>query len=225
MSKRLFRFFDDARWAEQMVLGSLRFRTLAYYRDYEEQRVRGDDNEGVSVFRPDQGLEIDNQTQRRQFVQVDGAFEAEIRAGEIFVYCLSRSDTSRIREEFNARACVEIRNVAEFCRRVEKALPGAIFGGRPSRERVGYRVEYYDAADPPGARWACPDLIACSKLRSYSWQEEFRLLFSTTDALKFQKVELRIVRGRPKRPHGVSQHHERIVQIGDLSGIANLHVF
>lgn len=37
MSKRLYRFFDDVRWAEHMMLGSMRFRTLAYYRDYEEQ--------------------------------------------------------------------------------------------------------------------------------------------------------------------------------------------
>ena len=29
---RLYRFFDDVRWAEQLMLGSMRCRTLAYYR-------------------------------------------------------------------------------------------------------------------------------------------------------------------------------------------------
>jgi hypothetical protein len=218
--KRLYRFFDDARWAESMMRGSLRFRTLAYYRDYEEQQVRGDDNEGTSVFRPDGGLDINNQTQRRRFVEPESAFESEVKAGEIFVYCLSRSNTAGIREGFNAKAYVQIVNVYEFCRRVQKALPGATFGGRPGHERIGHGVEYYDAGLPPAARWACPDLIACSKLERYRWQDEFRLLFSMTDALKFQNVQLRLVKGKPTRHGDTSQHHQQIVEAGDLSDIA-----
>jgi hypothetical protein len=77
-----------------MMRGSLRFRTLAYYCDYEEQQVREDDNEGMSVFRPAGGLDISNQTQRLPFVEPDSAFESEVKAGEIFVCCLSRSITA-----------------------------------------------------------------------------------------------------------------------------------
>ncbi|HXK40266.1 MAG TPA: hypothetical protein VJ837_05525 [Candidatus Paceibacterota bacterium] len=58
MRKRLSRFFDQVQWAEKMMHGSMRFRSLAYYRDYEEQAARGDGNEGTSVFRPDAGLPI-----------------------------------------------------------------------------------------------------------------------------------------------------------------------
>jgi hypothetical protein len=224
MSKRLYRFFDDARWAEQMMRGTLRFRTLAYYRDYEEQQVRGDDNEGTSVFRPEGGLDVNNQTQRRQFVEPDSAFESEVKAGEIFVCCLSRSKTALILQEFNAEAYVEITNVPEFCRRVQKALPGARFGGRLGHERIGHGVEYYDAGRPPEARWACPDLIACSKFDRYRWQEEFRLLFSMTDALTFQNVQLRLVRGKSARPIDTSLHHDRVVEAGDLSGIAAVKI-
>ena len=224
MSKRLYRFFDDVCWAEQMMLGSMRFMTLAFYRDYEEQQVRGDDNEGTSVFRPDCGLDINNQTQRRQFVEPDSAFESEVKAGEIFVSCLSRSNTPRIREEFKAKAYVEIVNVPEFCWRVQKAISGATFGGRPGHERIGRGVEYYDAGRPPEARWACPDLIACSKFDRYRWQDEFRLLFSMTDALKFQNVQRRLVKGASGRPPDPSQHHQQTIDIGGLADIAVLNV-
>ena len=39
--------------------GSLRFGTLALYRDSEEQEVRGDANEGANIYAPAGGLKID----------------------------------------------------------------------------------------------------------------------------------------------------------------------
>jgi len=225
MSKRLYRFFDQIEWAEQMMRGSFRFRTLTYFRDYEEQEVRGDNNEGTSVFRPAIGLEIRNHTQRIKSFHPDSAFESEVKADEIFVFCLSKSDTPRIREGFRAVACVQINNVPEFCRLVQMALAleGAAFGGRPGHKRIGHHVHYYLPSEPPEARWACPDLIACSKSDDYRWQDEFRLLFSLTDALKFENVHLRIVQGNPSRPPDHSQHREHRVSITDLKGIATIH--
>jgi hypothetical protein len=68
-------------------------------------------------------------------------------------------------------------------RRVETGLrAGAIFPGRPGRERIGHRVEYYRVSDAADTRWALPDRIALSKLTEYAWQDEFRLVFSLTDA-------------------------------------------
>src|ERR1700730_3057981 len=112
-----------------------------------------------------------------------------------------------------AKACVEILHVPEFCRRVQQALRGATFGGRPGHERIGHPVQYYRPDRPPEARWACPDLIACSKFDRFSWQDEFRLLFSVTEALRFENVRLRIVKGPSKRPLDVSQHHVRVVEV------------
>ncbi len=204
--------------------GLMRFRSLAYYRDYEEQEVRGDDNEGTSVYRPESGLAITNYSQRTESVRANSAFEAEVKAGEIFVYCMSKADTPRIRAAFRAVACVEIMNVAEFCRRAEKALSGASFGGKPGRERIGHPVDYYSANAPPGPRWACPDLIACAKFDGYIWQHEYRLLFSRTEALKFENVMLTIVKGKATRIIDPSQHHVCEVVAGSLEDIAILHV-
>ncbi|MEO6486717.1 MAG: hypothetical protein ABIO78_02120, partial [Thermoanaerobaculia bacterium] len=182
--------------------------------------MRGDDNEGTSVYRPESGLAITNYSQRTESVRADSAFEAEVKAGEIFVYCMSKADTPRLRAAFNAVACVEIMNVAEFCRRVQKALTGASFGGRPGRERIGHPVDYYSANVPPGPRWACPDLIACAKFDGYDWQHEYRLLFSRTEALKFENVKLTIVKGKPRRIIDPSQHHVCEVVAGSLEDIA-----
>lgn len=147
-----------------------------------------------------------------------------MHAGEIFIYCTSRRDTPRIRAAFNAVACVEITNVPEFCRRIEKALAGASFGGHPGHERIGHPVEYYKADDPPGPRWACPDLTACAKFDGYDWQHEFRLLFSRTDALKFENAKFTIVKGKPARKIDPSQHHVYEVETGSLEGIAVRHI-
>ena len=83
-----------------------------------------------------------------------------------------------------------------FCSRIEAALPPAAkfpaqAGGRPAR--IGRRVEYYREAEGGNPRWALPDMIATSKLNSYAWQNEFRLVFSLTDALEFEKVDTRLV--------------------------------
>ncbi len=75
-------------------------------------------------------------------------------------------------------------DTAAFCVRIEAALPpGATFPGRPGRTRIGQRVEYYRETGNCNPRWALPAVIATSKFADYAWQDEFRLVFSLTDAL------------------------------------------
>jgi hypothetical protein len=144
--------------------------------------------------------------------------------GEIFVYCMSKSDDAEKRRRFKAVACVEILEVKAFCRRVERALPWrATFPGRPGHKRVGQHVQYYRATEAGNPRWALPDLIAASKLDSYAWQDEFRLVFSITNALAFENVRLQIVQGRSERLRNPSQHHNHELRVGRLSDIAVFH--
>jgi hypothetical protein len=110
---------------------------------------------------------------------------------EILVFCASRRLSARLWDAFEAEACIEILDVPAFCSRVTAALPaGAKFPGPPGRERLAWRVEYYSPLDVPDTRWALPDRIAYSKQKAFAWQEESRLIFSTTGALDFQKVAL-----------------------------------
>jgi hypothetical protein len=126
---------------------------------------------------------------------------------------------------FEAVACVEVRDVREFCRRVEMALPGATFpnpfGGK---KRIGHRVIYYPPSDAGNPRWALPDYIALSKQATFSWQHEFRLVFSLSGALDFEAVNLSI------SPHPAPDRRERAsspthaINVDDFGDLCHLHV-
>ena len=86
--RSLFRYYANRKWAEAFLDGRLRFWSLAYFRDYEDE-IRGDPNEGRNVFRPEGGPVIHNVTRGTTFPLPGGAFEALTKQEEIFVFCLS----------------------------------------------------------------------------------------------------------------------------------------
>jgi hypothetical protein len=216
-TRSLFKYFTEQRWADAFLEGKILFRSLAYFRDYEDTKVRGDRNEGISIYRPEGGLLINNHTQGKSFTIPDAAFEVVTNQEEIFVYCLSRSLTDGLRERFESVACVEILKPPNFCERIKKALQAeAIF--------VAGRVEYYCQNDPPNPRWALPDRISLSKEESYRWQNEFRLSLTVTDAFGFEKGSHRIVLGKPETPKA-AEHQEHQVEVGSLRDICRLHLF
>jgi hypothetical protein len=225
--RSLYKYYSDQRWADDFLNGKLLFRSLSYFRDYEDKQVREDQKEGTSVFRLSGGLVINNLTQGTTFVAPEWGFESSAKHEEIFVFCLSRSHTEERRRRFNAVACVEILNIGAFCRRVEAALPpGATFpaqAGRPPQ--IGHRVTYYPETQS-GPRWALPEMIATSKLDAYAWQDEFRLVFSLTDALGFEKVQTRLVhRNNPREAAKPAEHHCYEVSAQSMRDICRLHKF
>jgi len=216
MKRSLYRYFDELKWAERFLDGEVFFRSLAYYRDLEDA-VRGDEYEGTSTFKPDEGLEVHNQTQGTHFT-LPMAFESAVRASEIFVLCTSRSFNLNIAKEFKGVACVEIPNIAKFCGRIQAALPAtATFRAR--------RVSYYPQTQGGDPRWALPDIIATSKLDSWKSQDEYRFIFSLTDALGFEKAALRLA-DRKNRPLPKPEEHlTHTLQIRSLRDFCALYTF
>jgi len=222
----LFKYFTDRKWAEAFLEGKLRFRSLSFFRDYEDEEVRGDRKEGTTVFRPRAGLVINNLTQGKTMTLPNHSFESTANQEEIFVYCLSRSFTDELRKRFDAAACVEVFNVRSFFAAVEAALPSAaVFPGMPGHTRIGHPVEYYDETEGGNARWALPDVIATSKVNAYSWQDEYRLVFSLTDALGFEKVSTRLVGDSPALAPPLAEHRHYDVNAEGLREICRLHEF
>jgi hypothetical protein len=222
----LFKYFSERKWADAFLEGDLLFRSLSYFRDYEGDHVREDQNEGRAIFRPDGGLIVNNLTQKTTFSLPGHAFESAAKQSEIFVFCASRSFTEEMLERFQAIACVEILDIPRFCESVAAALPAsATFPGRPSRRRIGNRVEYYRETEGGSPRWALPDLIATSKLESYAWQDEFRLVFSLTGALDFENVALSLTQGNSPAPRNPNEHHTYPVKAGSLLGFCRMHEF
>jgi hypothetical protein len=192
--RSLFKYFDNARWAEAFLNGELRFSSLAAFWRIEDGGVRGDPEEGRTIYRPRSGLTITNKTQGWTRTLPLTLASAVRRADEVFVFCLSQSFNPELWREFNATTCVEVLDIPAFCSRIEAAMPpGATFPGKPGHTRIGHKVEYVRAADTLGTRWALPDKIATAKAIRYARQREFRLVFSLTNALDFEEVDLNLV--------------------------------
>ena len=226
MRHSLFKYFSERKWADAFLDGQLLFRSLAYFRDYEDENVRGDHNEGRALFYPEGGLIMNNETQGKIFNFPGYGLESEAKQEEIFVFCASRSLTDEQRAAFGAIVCVEVLQIRTFCERIEAALPANCkFPGKPGRTRIGQRVEYYPKTESGSPRWALPDKISTSKLDGYAWQDEFRLVFSLTDALGFENVKMQMVPQNARKPADVAQHHCYLVKAQSLRGICRIHEF
>jgi hypothetical protein len=110
----------------------------------------------------------------KSFTFPGGSFGSGVNTEEIFILCASNSVTDELRVRFEAKACVQTLRVASLCSRIQNELPKtATFRAE--------RVKYYSPVNEPGAKWAFPDMIAFLKVDAYSWQDEFRFVFSLTD--------------------------------------------
>jgi hypothetical protein len=218
MQHKLYKYFTERKWADAFLDGEVFFRSLSSFRDYEDENVRQDKNEGTAVFRPVGGLIVNNHTQGKTFNLPNYAFESTANQEEVFVFCASRSHSDKLRKRFEATVCVEIEKIPTFCERIRRALPvNATF-------RAG-RVEYYDQVEGASPRWALPDMIAMSKLKNYKWQDEFRLVFCCTDALGFEKGALRLVKGDTRGIPKLAEHHEYPLKVRSLRDICRLHEY
>jgi hypothetical protein len=214
--RSLYKYYDEHRWAEAFLDGDLLFRSLSYFRDYEDENVRGDPGEGASIFRPEGGLAINNRTRGTSFVMPHHGFESKTKFEEIFIFCASKSHSDERNKRFSAVAFVEVLDIKSLCKRVESALP-------PEAKFRAKRVEYYRETENITPRWALPEMIATSKLSAYAWQDEYRLLFSLTGALEFENVDLRLVPEGAGGDQVRARHLEYPVKAGNLRDICCLH--
>jgi hypothetical protein len=152
-----YRYFTEIKWAEKFMDGELRFRTLSHFKKIEDGEIRGDAGEGSISYKPEGGLIMHHQG--KSFTFPGGIFGSAVKTAEIFILCGSNSMTDDLRIRFEAKACVQIMRQTSFCQRIQYELPRtATFRAEP--------VVYYSPANEPGAKWACPDMIAFSKVNS-----------------------------------------------------------
>lgn len=210
----MYKFFSEPRYAEAFLNGEVLFRSLSYFRDIEDA-ARGDEYEGTSKFLPEGGLRVSNFTQNATLT-VPMAFESSAKAWEIFVYCTSLTLSATVAQDFQAVRCVEIRDVKTFCQRVRSSLPlTATFRARP--------VQYYSEVQGCNPRWALPDEIVTSKLDRWVGQDEYRFLFSLSDALGFESVALRLVSRKQRPLPRTDEHIPFPLSIGSLRDICVVH--
>lgn len=203
----------------------MRFTSLSHY-DFEDGGVRGDGNEGSIHAQPEGGLQIYNLTQGRTgVISVFGSIVD--KRDEIFILCASNSMRDDFRIRFDAECCVEILKPVNLRERIQAKLP-------TGSTLMAKAVSYYSKNDGIGIRWAFPDRITFEKLDRYSWQDEYRFAFSTTDAFAFgktwQQVQIPVPgTSEPPKPITIAKPitipEPRNIRTRSLRDICRIHIF
>lgn len=202
--------------------GAVLFRTLSYFRDYEDALVRGDEFEGTKLYRPTNGLEV-TLVATQEKVVLPHSFESSAHEDDIFIFCLSMILSEELATQFNTNVCVEIRNPALFISKIRDAL-----SRRPSIKNkmlVHGEVKYYKPHEPPIVDWALPERIAMSKLESFRPQQEYRIAFSINGAFAVENTRLRLVVPGAYRSKRITAYHERRFKLGNISKMCRVHRF
>jgi hypothetical protein len=224
MKHSRFKYVSKLEYAEQFLDGNVFCQTAAFFRDYEDavaQQIIGDEYEGTRLYRPLNGLEINNLTQNQSFT-LDIGMECSTKAHEIYIFCMSLSFTNFLKKEFNAVACVEILDPRAFIRRWLNALPEE---AKQRGNHVARRVRYYKPEDVPGNVWALPDLIITTKLKRFAHQNEYRLAYTTTDAFSFENCSYQLVNRKARPLPKPEEHFRNTLELGDLRDICFLRTF
>ena len=202
--------------------GAVLFRTLSYFRDYEDAEVRGDEFEGTKLFRPTNGLEVTLvETQKK--VVLPHSFESSTHEDDIFVFCLSTILSQELATQFKTNVCVEILNPAMFISKIRGAL-----SRRPSIKNkmlVHGEVRYYEPHEPPIVDWALPERIAMSKLESFRPQQEYRIAFPVNGAFDVENTRLQLVAPGARRAKSVTAYPEHLFKLGSISKTCRVHHF
>jgi hypothetical protein len=135
---------------------------------------------------------------------------------------VSHSFTDVLRREFNAVACAEILDPRTFIRSWLNALPEA---ANQEGKHVASKVSYYRPEDVPGNVWALPDLIITTKLKRFQYQDEYRLAYTTTDALAFENCTYQIIDRKAWPAPKCEEHLRQTLELGDLRAICRMHTF
>ena len=218
----LYKYLPE-RYVEAFVRkGAVLFRALSYFRDYEDDQIRGDEFEGTRLHRPQNGLEI-TLTATQEKVVLPHSFESSANEDDIFVFCLSTALSADLAAQFQADACVEILNPNRFVAGIRAALLR-----RPSvksKMLVHGNVRYYTPDEPVIVDWALPEKIAMSKLSAYAPQQEYRIAFAVNGAFGVESTRLRLVAPGQRRPPRTMSHPERLLKLGSLAKICKVHRF
>ena len=202
--------------------GAVLFRSLSYFRDYEDAQVRGDEFEGTRLHRPQNGLEV-TLTATQQKIVLPHSFESSANEDDIFVFCVSTVLSANLAAQFQASACVEIFNPSRFIAGIRGALLR-----RPSiksKMLVHGEVKYYTQDEPPIVDWALPERIAMSKLSVYIPQQEYRIAFAVNGAFRVENTRLRLVSPGERRAPRAMSHPEHLFKLGSLAKLCKVHHF
>lgn len=218
----LFKYLPSKYLEAFVKRGELLFRSLSYFRNYEELQVRGDRFEGKRLFHPQQGLEL-TKTETGEKVVLPWAFESSVQDRRILVFCMSLSLSPELAHEFKSDVCVEVHDPAFLLSRVRSAL--ALRKWVAQARLLHSKVDYYAPSEPPLAEWAVPERMVMRKTSNYVGQQEYRLAFARGDALKVNNVQTQITATPGEAQPTLEGHPEHTLRVGSLAKVCTVHTF
>jgi len=222
MEQSLFRYMT-AEHADAFVRrGEMLFRSLSYYRDFEDEGVRSDEFEGTRLHLPVDGLKV-TKVSTGEVISLPHTFESTAQEDDIFVSCLSTTCSEFLAEKFNTKICIEIHEPFRLLALIRGAL-----ARRPSvkNKHLEYGpVKYYEPNEPPIDDWALPERIALSKMTKFSWQSEYRIAFAVNGAFNVEKVQVKLVPFGERRKPRLTEHPKQLLKLGSISKLCTIHQF
>jgi hypothetical protein len=216
----LFRYFSKEHASDFVQKGTVLFRSLSYFRDYEDIGVRADEHEGTLVHQTQDGIAI-NKLTSGESLSLQYRFESTVKEDEIFVYCMSTELSPEIAQRFGADVAIEILDLPKFLNCLRAALS---LRRRFRVDQLVYEdVRYYDWHEPPIVDWALPERIAMRKPRSFSWQMEYRFAVPIKDAFRLGNVKTNLVPIGSNRLSRANAHPQQFLNLGNLSKICKVH--
>ena len=214
--KTLYKYLPS-KYVEQVLnSGELLFRNLTYFRQHECEQ-RGDPLEGHHRDDPDKDIEITNLS-TGQKIKGGFSFLNTTNTDLIFIFCLSKTYSDRLFEEFKSDACIEITDVTGLLKRTRIALRKLI-----SLHPAGLLhndVKCYAANQPAEFNIKEPKELAFAKDEAFRNQDEYRLVFGKKKAFNLeQKI---VVNGqydfREEAMKGTPM--DKLITIGSIADIA-----
>ena len=218
----LFRYLSPEFTEALINRGELFFRSLSYFRDYEDEGIRADEYEGTLIHLPEDGLKI-RLTSTGEEVSIPYTIESSAKEDDIFIYCLSTEYSEALASSFKCSMCVEILDSDEFVARIRSALLQ-----RPrikDKKLVHGEVIYYLPQNPPIVDWALPARIALRKPEAFHWQNEYRIAFAANNAFAVENVQVKLVPLGANQPSRITSHPQMFFRLGNMSKLCRVHKF
>lgn len=216
----LFKYLPSKYLGALVERGELLFRSLSYFRNYEELHVRGDRHEGKRLYNPSTGLEV-TKAETGERIVLPWAFEASVKDRDIYVFCMSLRRSPDLATEFGTDACVEIQDPVAFLSKIRASL--ALRRWVRHARLLNGAVEYYSPSEPPLAEWAVPERMIMRKTTDYEHQQEYRIAFARGEALKVNNVETKITATPGELNPTLHGHPEHILKLGSIAKICRIH--
>ena len=197
--------------------GLVLFRSLSFFKNIEDNQIRGDEFEGVKKYEPTEGLLINNLTTGKTF-KLKGSFESNVKSSDIFVFCMSSELNKEMCIRFDADVCIEFIDHNEFINKIVKSI------NRFHDARiVNDFVKYYNFNDPPIVDWAIPDKIVILKPDYFEWQKEYRIAFGVNGAFDLENTDPFLKQGNPLDVRKPEINTEHYLEIGRLDKIIKIY--